>query len=263
MGARLVLAVVLGLSCGYAFGQGGVSLEDLKRMSGSQSSDEDIAQRQARDVVIREAGLAAGSQGGFYARATALQMALERYGEILDEIFRFDMLLEENGRLLPPSVEQTDAERSLESGSRLVETGRVWRVTHPAQLVLAAPTWRNYLMSVYIRPPDRVPANLLPRSNAERLVWEEAVTEGWRLGELQAEQVFAQQYSELATRYIGILRYRALRAMGAIADPTVARSAEAIIVAPDSVRIDHQVIEIMKKAEFQAASTWRAIVTQP
>jgi hypothetical protein len=34
------------------------------------------------------------------------------------------------------------------------------------------------------------------------------------------------------------------------------------VVTPDSVRIDQQAIEIMERAEFQAASAWKAIVTK-
>jgi len=241
---------------------GAYTLEELQRATGSEARDETIARDEARDLVIRESALAAGSQSGFYARAITLQASLQRYGEVLDAVFRFDLVLEENGRLLPPSVATTEDERDLKSANRLVETGRVWRITHSAELVLAAPTWRDYLMSISVVTPDRVSAGMLPKSRGtERAVWTAGVSEGWALGEAQADQVFAQQFEELSSRYIGILRFRALRAMGVVSQPSVARSGEHILVAPDSLRIDQQAIEIMQRAEFQATSAWKAIVT--
>jgi defect-in-organelle-trafficking protein DotC len=238
------------------------TLQQLQGAKGSASRDEALAQSEARALTLREAALAAGSQNGFSERANALQASLRRYGDVLDSVFRFDLVLEENGRLLPPSIATTETERDLESKNRLLETGRVWRITHAAELVLAAPTWRDYLLSISVATPDKVMATSLPRSNDERAVWAQAVAEGWALGESQADQVFAQQFQEMSTRYIGILRFRALRAMGVISQPDVARSVESIVVTPDSVRIDQQAIEIMERAEFQAASAWKAIVTK-
>lgn len=258
---RILAASLLALLvcvCGSAWSY---TLEELNRATGSASKDASIAQTEARTLMLREAALAAGSQSGFHARANALQASLQRYSEVLDSVFRFDLVLEENGRLLPPSVSGTEAERDLQASDRLVETGRVWRITHAAELVLAAPTWRDYLLSIAIAEPDRLSSAVLPKSMGERDVWKQAVSEGWAAGEAQADQVFSQQFQEMVTRYIGILRFRALRAMGVVSQPDVSRSVESIVVTPDSVRIDQQAIEIMERAEFQAASAWKAIVT--
>lgn len=237
------------------------TLEELSRATGSASKDAAVAQTEARTLMIREAALAAGSQSGFHARANALQASLQRYAEVLDSIFRFDLVLEENGRLLPPSISGTESERDLQAADRLVETGRVWRITHAAELVLAAPTWRDYLLAISIAEPDRLSSTVLPKSMSEREAWKQAVSEGWMAGEAQANQVFSQQFDEMVSRYVGILRFRALRAMGVVSQPDVSRSVESIVVTPDSVRIDQQAIQIMERAEFQAASAWKAIVT--
>ncbi len=257
-----LLATLLATLLGVGAPSWATTLQELQSARGSTSRDEALAQSEARALTLREAALAAGSQNGFYARANALQASLRRYGEVLDAVFRFDLVLEENGRLLPPAISTTESERDLESGNRLLETGRVWRITHAAELVLAAPTWRDYLLSISVVAPDKVMATSLPRSTGEREVWAQAVAEGWQLGEAQADQVFAQQFEEMNSRYMGILRFRALRAMGVVSQPDVSRSVESIVVTPDSVRIDQQAIEIMERAEFQAASAWKAIVTK-
>lgn len=217
----------------------------------------------ARESILREAGLAAGAQGGYAERAREISALLARRATELDRIFSFTGLTYEGGRLLAPVVEFVEEVQAVEAdGSALRETARVLRVTQPARLVTVAPTWRDWLFMEtpeVERPDDAV----LPTTGDEREVWAAAVADGWSMGRLQADRVYETRLEILTTTYEGMLRYRDLVAQGVVAPAEVGRSDLGIVREDAELRIGDNLYTLKSVARFQEPKQWRAVPVAP
>lgn len=238
-------------------------MTELKPVYRSDRARAQGAAAAARESIVREAGLAAGAQGGYAERAREISSVLDRRGAELDRIFAFTGLTYEGGRLLAPVVEFVEEVQAVEAdGSALRETARVLRVTQPARLVTVPPTWRDWLFMEtpeVERPDDAV----LPITGDEREIWSSAVAAGWDMGRLQADRVYETRLEILTTTYEGMLRYRDLAAQGVVAPAEVGRSDLGIVREDAELRIGDNLYTLKSVARFQEPKEWRAVPVAP
>lgn len=173
-----------------------------------------------RERALRETALQVGGQAALAQKTREQNAEVETLARWLDEIYRFDQLLSEQGLVLPPIV--IEARRHAEvDGVRLAKIERGYKMIETAQVVSAPPTWRDHLIAADYPPPAKPEGALLPQNADEERLWAEAVGQGWEQGEQQAWLAFKARVGELHRAFLGRVRYLVLLERGLVTAPAV------------------------------------------
>jgi len=169
---------------------------------------------QIREQMIWEAACSLGARGGLADRSQTIRATLERLSSKLDRL-SFQPLMTKEGMLPPVVSEEIDSVRQ-EGEKDKRAAGVIYRMVHEAQLVMIAPTWRDYFFSgfpaeVKVEMPHK---SFFPANEGEKVVWVKAVTECWKSGVLQADSIFNENASRFDRDYVGMLRYKHLARQG-------------------------------------------------
>lgn len=221
----VIAAVVSALFCAGQVGAGQdlATLKGLKPPAAIDKDNPDVSF--IRYDAVRDTALSLGSRAGLLARSEEIIVALKGKDADLDRIYNFSTLFLREKVMPPVIVEAQDA--VTQNNDRVLRTSdRIYRIELPERLVTVVPTWRDYLyMGMLTSETVGQPhAALLPRNDAERLVWERAVEEGWAAGQHQADAIFDANMARLRRDFEGMVRYMLLLAKGMITQPSVASS---------------------------------------
>src|SRR5690606_27803800 len=110
-----------------------------------------------------------------------------------------------------------------DAGKTLRVADTVYEIVEQSRFTSVAPMWQAYLISNFDEaetPPDA----LLPRDKSEKDNWQNWVSEGWKQGEEQANEIFQANLDRLNRDYTGMVRYKMLLEEGKVSP---ARLAEA------------------------------------
>lgn len=212
------------------------------RNAEAEQEKEEVSNGRAR--LLRVAGLAYGAQAGLAAETAALREALLEQASLLDRTFDFSRVvlrpetLSPSGALvLPPVI--VAAERPMEvqeSGDVIRIADRRYEIAEPARFAVSVPDWRAYLLRDY-DPPQPPPADVLPKTAAEREIWRKAVDEGWEAGVSQARRLLADDLARLERDYVGMIRYRRLAEDGRIGDVRMAFGQTPLVLDAEEVAL--------------------------
>ncbi len=198
------------------------------------------------------------------ARKTRAQNAeVETFAPWLDEIYRFDQLLSEQGLVLPPIV--IEARRHAEvSGLQLTQIEQSYKMIETAQVVSAPPTWRDYLIAEAYPPPAQPEGALLPQNAAEERLWTEAVRRGWEQGEQQAWLAFQARVGELHRAFLGRVRYLVLLERRIVTAPAVRVARRGVQRDPNELLIGRTQITLSRIPHFRGPARkgqlpWKAL----
>ena len=123
------------------------------------------------------------------------------------------------------------------------------------------PTWREYLVLQYTDPgmPD---SSLLPRTQAEKEVWDRYIDEGWQIGITQADVIFTENLSRLKRDYQGMVLYRTLLSQEMVSLPFVAEVNLGITGGNNEMAINDRILRITALPEFNTTSKeWETQLT--
>ena len=212
---------------------------------------------------LREAALSYGARGGLAWGCREINRRLMARASELSRNFDFHALLIRDGRgatLLPPVV--SEARRTLEEA----EDGRVLRaaeatyeIVAPARFSPTAPLWHAYLLRE-CHAPEPPPPELLPRDEAERRAWRDAVAEGWAAGERQAEDILRDDLRRLERDFQGMLRYAALVRSRHMAPPQVAVASHGVTGSASAIRVGDRTFRITGDAALRREpALWRRL----
>ncbi|HYF98399.1 MAG TPA: type IV secretory system conjugative DNA transfer family protein [Coxiellaceae bacterium] len=210
--------------------------------------------------ALREAAMTLGAQGALAWQAEHINNALQSESVYLDHIFNFDLLLI-NNNVLPPVLVQSDQTLNLAGDDAIRLANKTYELVAPARFVTTPPTWRTYLWLNFKKPslPDH---SMLPKDQAESIVWNQYLQEGWQQGLQQADAIFAANLARLKRDYVGMVLYRKLLAQHMVSAPYIAKADLGITGDSHQIRIDDQIIRITSNSELQPdADKWKPVIT--
>lgn len=180
----------------------------------------------ARLRLVREVGFSAGVAKGF-ARQLNKEIARIKEAEAaLDSWLSFRDIFNMAGRHIdvepglywqPPVIaEVSDVIEIGEDGRSLTTVDGIYRIIKGDRFVAVPPRWQDYLFA----PPPHYDNSIyrvsLPKTAKERLVWREAVLQGWQQGIYQATDEMRTRIANLRRDLDGMLAFIELQAKGQI-----------------------------------------------
>jgi defect-in-organelle-trafficking protein DotC len=212
-----------------------------------------------RKESIRTTAAQLGTQGGLAWRAAHINESLEQQSKLLDQVFNFQQILLEHN-VLPPVLAQTSDTINLADDNTIRLADHTYSILKPAKFVTVPPTWRDYLWMSYTKPSAPA-SNLLPTTVLEADYWNQFFKEGWKQGLIQANDIFAQNLSQLKQDYQGMVLYRKLLSMHVVSAPFVSQADLGITGDSHNMRIGDRVLRITSQSELQQPSNWKPVIT--
>ncbi|OGT26869.1 MAG: type IV secretion system protein DotC [Gammaproteobacteria bacterium RIFCSPLOWO2_02_FULL_42_14] len=214
-----------------------------------------------RYAAIEQAATSLGARGGLAWEARNLDLALSDDAPFLDQVFDFNQLLL-NHDVLPPVLVESNDNLSLDDNDTLRIATKSYRIIHSARFVTAPPNWRDYLWMRFQQPvlSDR---SLLPQTQAEAMVWNHFLKNGWENGAKQAVAIFTDNLNQMEQDMIGMILYRKLLAEHMVSAPFVATAELGVTGDASQLRINDQVLRITAQSEMQTnPKKWLPVITK-
>lgn len=221
-----------------------ISADSLGQISKAES---DKVPRIRADA-IQSAALGFGTQAGMANKADLINKSLKNRTTYYDQIFNFSVLQLEPGFLPPVISEGVDAYNQ-PNDNEVRAADKIYKIEFPAKIVNVVPRWQEYL-SVPFGNPEIPDKSILPKTSAEKDMWNDYVAQGWKIGEKQADQEFEGRLGRLKRDYEGMLRFKKLYEKGMVSKPTMARSSLGVTGGGDQMAVGDRVIKITQKAEL-------------
>lgn len=214
-----------------------------------------------RAQLLSEGGRTVGFRGGLAARAHELVTGLHHRARALDVQYEFASLIGQSGVLPPVIVEARDV--AAFSPDQIRTADRVYKIEREERFVSVPPTWRDYLM-VGLPLNSNVELPIMearPVDSAEMQVWQEAVKQGWREGEEQAQAILEANFHRLTRDYAGMLLYSTLVQHDLIGQSTVTESQQTVTGNRQELTLGDRIRRIVGRAEFETdASKWKPTI---
>lgn len=208
-----------------------------------------------RATVIQEAAAAYGAQAGMAARAQQLNQATIGRSGSYDRVFNFAAVMLEPG-FLPPVISEGRDAYNQPSDDEVRAADRIYKIEFPARLVNTPPRWQQYL-SVPVSAPLSPDRTALPKSSAEKALWNQWAAKGWSQGVAQADLAFESNLARLKRDFEGMLRYKMLYQQHVVSKPILSRSRLGVTGGGDEMAINDRVYRITSRASLNAdPSTW-------
>lgn len=197
---------------------------------------------EVRFAALRETAVGVGARAGLSRRSYEIKSMLDAYAPKLDAIFNFRPLMVE-GNVLPPVLVRANQVFNQPSNDVIHIVDRVYTIEAQARFASVAPTWRTYLVQDY--PVFASPhVSLLPKMDAEQVIWKSGVSDGWQQGVKQADAIFMTNLNRLKRDIEGMIRYRMLYAKNMVSKPYVATSQMSVTGSNEEININDSVFRI-------------------
>lgn len=195
-----------------------------------------------RMQALRDTALSVGARGGLASRAKEINNVLLGYEKTLNRVFNFHRMLLDNN-VLPPILLEARDTLSLTGDDIIRIADRQYQIYKQARFVTAPPTWNDYLWLNYGKPetPDKT---MLPRTKAEKIVWQKFIDDGWKSGVLQAELIYKENIARIKRDYTGMIRYRTLLDQNMVSAPFVASLDLGITGDANNMNVNDRVLRI-------------------
>lgn len=210
---------------------------------------------------LRDSAMSVGAQGGLAWASGKMNNRMLKDQKYLDTIYNFNGMMLSHG-VLPPVLEEGDYTLNLDDPNTIRVADRTFKIVQQARFATTAPHWREYIWLNFDKPalPDKT---LLPRSDKEQKIWQDAVRQGWEKGIEQAYSIFQQNLARLKRDFRGMILYRKLLQQRMISPPFVSRTELGITGNGDDMRINDQVLRIVELPKLQTSGkSWNAVVVK-
>jgi len=211
--------------------------------TGAAAQKEGISEMRRQALV--DMALELGATGGLAHRTNQIKADTNKNAARLDVLFNFsdkNRVLLDNG-VLAPVLTEGQSNYSQKSDDEVRVADKIYKIEVPARFVSVYPTWRSYLMFAYPNY-EMPPAAYLPKNDAEKAIWDEAVKEGWKKGMAQADSIFESSYSRLVRDYQGMIKYKLLLAQGLITPTIIAKQNLGVTGGGREMNVNDQVFRI-------------------
>ena len=193
---------------------------------------------------LQQAAVIMGTQAGMVRQAKATNELLEKESNKLDRVFNFNaMMLAPN--VISPVLTEGRTTYSQNADDEIRISDRMFKIEKGAKFVPHPPTWRDYLQqnttTTKVAPPH---FSLLPRNEAEKMVWDEWVKKGWAEGTEQSGKLFQQGLARLQRDMVGMIQYKVLVKQGLVSAPIVAAANMGTTGGGSQMNVNDQVFRI-------------------
>lgn len=263
-----IVALVLGLSilagCSSSKKKKDIdttSYSELANLNQTDSPDQGTATTQFRLEAIKDTAMQLGAQGGLAWRSEQINKKVTKQAVHLRNVFNFNALILDNG-ILPPVLSEGNNTLNLDSPTTIRITDKSYEIVSNARFVTAPPTWRDYIITHFKKPevPNKV---LLPKTKAEKELWEEYLAIGWKNGVEQADTIYSENLAKLKRDYQGMILYRKLLAMHMVTPPYVATTELGVTGDKNHLNIGDKVLRISALPGLNTDShSWKAFVVE-
>jgi defect in organelle trafficking protein DotC len=239
-----------------------------------------------RAEAIQEAAAGLGARAGLASRTDEYARSIKgREGEF-DQLFNFKALMldidrdatpdtppffnrsaadhqERRAYLVPAVLTNGGPADSYPSDSELRLADRIYKIEAKAYLSPVPPNWRNYLNLSYtqVQMPN---ASLLPKTDAEKALWDKWVKLGWQRGYDQADQMFSANFSRLVRDFDGMENFRIAYDQGLISRPRVARANLGVTGGGNEMRLGDSIRRITDQSALNPnVSKWLTLDPAP
>ena len=218
------------------------NLDDLLSSKISQEAQKKDEVSEMRRQALEDMASALGSTAGLNYRMNEIRKEVDKKALDLDQRFNFANLIIDNG-VLPPVLEEGLANFAQNSDDQVRIADKMYKIVSPAKFVSVYPTWRTYLQFSF--PSfEKPPAAYLPQNDAEKVIWDKALKEGWNNGETQAQRLFEASLSRLERDYLGMIKYKMLVKQGLITPTIIAKQNFGVTGGGKEMAINDQVFRI-------------------
>lgn len=208
-----------------------------------------------RAQAIQEGAATFGAQAGMNARASQINLELKRSAGNYDRVFNFSAVMLEPGFLPPVITEGRDSVK--QTGDFVLRAAdRLYKIEFPARLVNTPPRWQSYLFleDVPLLPPDR---SVLPKTRAEKDLWNQWAAKGWEQGVAMADETFRSNNGRLKRDFEGMLRFKTLYTQGLVTKPILSKTVLGVTGGDDQMAINDRVYEVTERAKLDPnTSRW-------
>lgn len=217
-------------------------------------SDEDILRRPA----IRDTALAFGARGGLSHTSRQINLMLQARADKLDRVYDFNNVVirgPDNVLVLPPVISKAKESYEAEDSGKVVRVAdEIYEIIEQAKFSPVKPLWHSYLIRDY-SVPKNPPDEILPKTPSEKKIWAKYVTEGWKAGVEQANQIFKTDMSLLKRDFDGMIRYKSMLAEGKVSAPIIAKAPMGVTGDGNAMRVNDRSIRITKDPSLQLDAT--------
>lgn len=205
-----------------------------------QAKESQVSEIRRKGII--DVASALGASAGLAYRMKQLQAKIDQHSNELDQVFNFKKVVINNG-VLPPVLTEGLANYSEESADEVRIADKMYKIEEPAKFVSVYPTWRSYLRFDYptFQPPS---SSYLPKTKEEKVIWDNAVRDGWKEGILQANTIFENSYDRLQRDYLGMIKYKILLAEGLITPTIIAKENLGVTGGGNEMSINDQIFRI-------------------
>jgi len=214
-----------------------------------------------RAQLLSEGGRTVGFRGGLTSRARELVVGLQHRARALDVQYEFASLISQAGVLPPVIVEARDVAAFTPDQIRTAD--RVYKIERQERFVSVPPSWRDYLLvGLPLNTDVELPImEARPVDSAEMKVWQEAVQQGWKEGEEQAQAILEANFHRLTRDYAGMLLYSTLVQHDLIGQSTITEAQQTVTGTRQELTLGDRVRRIIGRAEFETdASKWKPTI---
>lgn len=224
-----------------------------------------------RAQAIQEAAASLGARAGLAKGLSDLDGALKRQVVIMDSSYNFTALAlsvpmkpglpatgpnphtgnGEYAMVLPPVIVEGRDSDSFPNEDEMRIADRVYKIYNKARLIPVdkatgrpvVPDWRDYLVFSFqeVQMPHQI---LLPKTDGEKIIWNEWVKKGWDEGTQQAKQLFDGGWSRLNRDFKGMLNYRLAYSQGLVTRPQIAGVNMGVTGGGTEMRVNDRTVRI-------------------
>ena len=245
---------------------GNTGVDSMRPMTAPPESVQDVMsgsilnpRKQADEIpwvraqAIQSAAAAFGAQAGLAARARHINSELRQNSLQYDRVFNFSAVMLEPG-FLPPVISEGRDAYNQPSDYQVRAADRIYKIEFAARLVNVPPRWQDYLFVIESSPspPDRTS---LPKTSAEKALWDQWASRGWEQGQGMAEETFRSNMGRLKRDFEGMLRYKTLYAQGLVSKPILARSNLGVTGGGDEMAIGDRIYQVTDGARLNPDSS--------
>lgn len=252
-----LLTILMGLSLTGIAGATEYTLKDLSANNIAKIQKEKLENKVdgLRAEALKSIALKLGVSAGLSSQFKIYEKTLEDKSAELDKIYDFEKLKLSPG-VLPPVLSQGFSNYEKESDNVVHISDKNFKIEEPARMVSVYPTWRDYL-KLNIQVADIPAANFMPKTSAEKRLWDKTVKEGWEIGVKQASELWETSFAKLDRDYEGMILYKQLLAANAITPTVVATANLGVTGDGTQMSVNHKVVKITNHAEFNTKqNTW-------
>lgn len=237
-----------------------VELKQMRGQGGSEGEGGDGFTKEGgiRFKAMRQEALRVGAQSGLAYRYGMLMQYMEGVEPKLNVIFSFNGFVKD-GRLLVPAVVEVPNQfvRDEQSGEvRVIRNA--YTIEEEAKIISVAPTWRDYLWQEHAYP-EKPHESLLPKTDSESKVWQASVTEGWKAGVAQADEVFEDRLAALAKAVEGRNLYKTLEAKKMVSPAALKVVSNKVTFNGRTMNVGEIIYSVSDKANYTAAQDWSPV----